>query len=99
LIDDPKYLEVRLDLQKRLHAALEDESGRGVVPFTYKYNQGAVFRSEAGSDVADFPKRWVKPENNPERLEHFLPDSPQKANILPGLTKAFEENEARIRAK
>lgn len=99
LIADPEYLEVRLDLQQRLHAALDRGDGRGVVPFTYKYNQGAVFRGQNGPVTAEFPDSWVRSGKDPERLEHFLPDSPQKANILPKLTKGFEENEARIRSQ
>ena len=97
LIADPSFLEVKLDLQQRLHDALDRGDGRAEVPFTYKYNQGAVFRSNARPEAAQFPERWVRGDDDPERLEHFLPDNPEKAKILPGLTKAFEENEARIR--
>lgn len=97
LIADPEHLEIRIDLQKRLHEALDRGDGRGNIPYTYKYNQGAVFRAEGGPPAADFPERWTRPENDPERLEHFLEDGPEKSEILPNLTRGFEENEARIR--
>ena len=97
LISDDAYLDIRLDLQERLHTAMERGDGRGNIPYTYKYNQGAVFRADGGPPVADFPERWIRPENDPERLEHFLEDGPDKSEILPNLTRGFEENEARIR--
>ena len=80
LIAESDYLEIRLDLQRRLHDAMDRGDGRGNIPFTYKYNQGAVFRSSAGPRTADFPQRWSRDENDPERLEHFLEDSPEKEN-------------------
>ena len=98
LIASAEHLEVRLDLQRRLHDALDRGDGRANVPFTYKYNQGAVFRSDRSPDAAEFPDRWIRDENDPERLEHFLEDGPEKEKILPMLTEGFEENEARIRA-
>ncbi len=99
LIADSTYLNIRLNLQRRLHDAIIRGDGSTVVPFTYKFNQGAVFRAQGGPTSAEFPERWVRSEDDPQRLEHFLPDSPEKANILPGLTSAFEENEARIRSQ
>jgi arylsulfatase A-like enzyme len=98
LIANDDYLEIRLDLQTRLHAALDRGDGRAVVPFTYKFNQGAVFRGAEGPEAGDFPERWKRPQQDPERLEHFLPDGPEKAEIQPKVMKAFEENEARIRS-
>jgi len=98
LIAESDYLEIRLDLQRRLHDAMDRGDGRGNVPFTYKFNQGAVFRSSKGPRTADFPERWSRDENDPERLEHFLEDSPEKETILPMLTEGFEENETRIRS-
>jgi arylsulfatase A-like enzyme len=99
LIADNRYLDIRLDLQKRLHAALDKGDGRGIVPFSYKYNQGAVFRGQAGAPAAEFPEQWLRPKNDPERLEHFLRDGPNKAFILPKVHKAFSESEAKIRAQ
>jgi arylsulfatase A-like enzyme len=99
LINSPEHLEIRLELARRLHDALQQENGRANIPFTYKYNQGAVFRSESGADAGGFPSRWVKGENAPDRLEHFLEDGPQKEKILPKLTEGFEENERQIRSR
>lgn len=91
LIADPALLEVRLDLQKRLHAALADESGKGYVPFTYKFNQGAVFRNPDRSPAADFPERWMREDDAADRIEHLFPDSPDKDEIL---RKIWEANRA-----
>ena len=99
LIADPDHLEVRLDLQRRLHDAIERGDGKGEVPFTYKFNQGAVFRSDEGSRAAEFPERWVRPDEDPERLEHFLPDGPDKPETLKQVTKAYGADEARIQSK
>lgn len=97
LVTDNDYLEIRLDLQQRLHTAIERGDGKGEVPFTYKFNQGAVFRSADGPKAAEFPDRWVRNQGDPERLEHVLPDGPDKAAMLERVNKAFEENEARLR--
>ena len=93
LINEPEFLEVRLDLQQRLHAAIERGDGKGEVPFTYKFNQGAVFRSDKGPEAAEFPDRWVRGQGDPERLEHVLPDSVDKAAKLKGINKALEANQ------
>lgn len=93
LINEPEFLEVRLDLQQRLHAAIERGDGKGEVPFTYKFNQGAVFRSDKGPEAAEFPYRWGRGQGDPERLEHVLPDSVDKAAKLKGINKALEANQ------
>ncbi len=95
LINDPNYLEVRLGLQKRLHAAIERGDGKGEVPFTYKFNQGAVFRSETGAKAADFPQRWKRGPNDPEAFEHVLPDGPDKPAMLKRIDAAIKESRMR----
>ncbi len=93
LIADPDHLEIRLELQDRLHAAIANQDGKGNVPFTSKFNQGAVFRSVAGPEAAEFPERWLREDDAEDRLEHVIPDGPAKAETLRRITEAFEEGQ------
>ena len=60
LIDDREHLETVVGLRQRLHRLLADREGRNVVPYSYKYNQGAVFRRDSGSPTADHPRHWLR---------------------------------------
>jgi len=95
LIADPDYLEIRLDLQKRLHDALADETGKGSVPFSYKFNQGAVFRSPDRSAAAAFPERWMRKDDAVDRIEHLFPDSPDKDETLRKIWEANQETSSK----
>jgi arylsulfatase A-like enzyme len=92
LIDDPALLAVRLQLSQALHEHLGQQGASHAIPYTYKYNQGAVFRN---SQVTDpplvFPQRWQRPPGADDRYEHFLPDSPNKAQRLKILNRVLEK--------
>ena len=60
LIEDPELLEVKVDLRAQLYASLADRQGRNVVPYTQKFNQGAVFRHADRSKAAEYPDKWLR---------------------------------------
>jgi arylsulfatase A-like enzyme len=78
LIEDPALLEVKIDMRARLYAALTDRQGVNAIPYSQKYNQGAVFRHPDRSQAAEFPDKWQRTGDAPDRWEHILPDSPEK---------------------
>jgi arylsulfatase A-like enzyme len=78
LIDDPAYLEARLDLRQRLYAALANRDGNHVVPFTERTSSGVVYRDKEGAGAASFPPEWLKTPNEPGRMHGLFPDSPAK---------------------
>ena len=43
--------------------ALTDREGHNAVPYTEKYNQGAVFRHTDRSPAAEFPEKWLRSKN------------------------------------
>jgi len=79
LINDPSQLETKIDLRKRLFAALANKGADHVVPFTERYGEGLVFRNENGPGAADFPPEWLKAPNRPDRMNGVFPDSAEKA--------------------
>ena len=93
LIDDPELLERRIAMQKLLHASIANSKGEHVVPYTYKFNQGAVFRHPDRSEAAEFPDKWMRQDDAVDRFEHAIPDGPDKAKILEQITKALSAQE------
>lgn len=91
LIEDPQLLSVKVDLRHRLYAALADRQGRNAVPYTQKYNQGAVFRHTDRSRAAEFPDKWLRRKGAPDRWEHVIPDGPEKAARLKLVDKALQD--------
>lgn len=89
LINDPEHLSVRIDLQERLHAAIERGDGKGEIPFTYKFNQGAVFRSPRGTLASEFPDRWLRDDEAADIFEHAIPDGPGKDAALEQINEAL----------
>ncbi len=79
LIDDPAYLQAKIDLRARLFAKLANDKGEHVVPYTYRYSSGLVWRDKDGSRAADFPPQWQVVPDRPDRLNGVFPDSPGKA--------------------
>ena len=78
LIDDPAYLETKVELRRALYAALSNDQGRHVVPFTEKRAQGQVFRNLDGARAADFPEKWLRPSNPTDALNGLFPDTRRK---------------------
>jgi len=82
LIESADLLELKMSLRGRLYAALADSAGRNQIPYSRKYNQGAVFRHPERSQAAQFPQKWLRTGEAEDRLEHVIPDGPEKAARL-----------------
>lgn len=82
LIEDPELLEVKVAMRAKLYASLADNTGDNAIPYSQKYNQGAVFRHPDRSRAAEFPDKWLREGGAPDRWEHILPDGPEKAERL-----------------
>ncbi len=91
LIEDPELLEVKVDLRAQLYASLADRQGRNVVPYTQKFNQGAVFRHADRSKAAEYPDKWLRRQQAADRWEHVIPDSPAKASQLKTVNEALKD--------
>lgn len=90
LIEDPDLLEIKVDMRARLYASLADRSGVNAIPYSRKYTQGAVFRHPHRSEAAEFPEKWLRTGEAPDRWEHILPDGPQKADQLKVVDEALK---------
>jgi len=71
LIDDPEYLEVRVNMRKELHRRLANNRGEHVIPYTEKWGPGAHSRSRDGSRAAQYPDHWIKSEGD-DGLRDFM---------------------------
>ena len=80
LIDDPAYLAEIVRLRQQLHLMLRNDDGRNVVPYSYKYNEGAIFRRRAGSPTAEHPPHWQK-DGNEEELRDFKITDEEKLEV------------------
>ncbi len=74
LIGDREYLDTIVDLRRRLHGLLADNEGRNAVPYSYKYNQGAVFRHRSGSATARHPSQWLREGTEPDLRDFKITD-------------------------
>ena len=59
LIDDPRYLAVKVKLRKDLFARLAMD-GEHAVPYTKKFSSGSVFRHINRSKAAEYPDHWLR---------------------------------------
>ncbi len=82
LIEDPDHLERKVAMREQLFATLANQRGEHAIPYTRKFNQGAVFRHEDRSRAAEFPEKWQRGARAPDRWEHIIPDGPAKAERL-----------------
>ena len=89
LIEDPALLEVKTALREQLYASLADRQGENAIPYSQKTTQGAVFRHPDRSKTAEFPDKWLRTGGAPDRWEHILPDSPEKAEQLKVVDEAL----------
>ena len=60
LIGDRDHLGTVVKLRRQLHALLTNDEGLNVVPYSFKYNQGAVFRNREASPTAAHPRDWLR---------------------------------------
>ncbi|WP_126174583.1 sulfatase family protein [Altericroceibacterium xinjiangense] len=79
LIDDPAYLDAKIELRRALFEQLADHDGRHVIPYTERAARGIVRRAEGGTRAGDFPSDWYVEPDLPDRLDDLVPDSRAKA--------------------
>jgi arylsulfatase A-like enzyme len=90
-IEDPALLEVKVLMRNRLYDSLTDQRGNHTIPYGRKFNQGAVFRHRERSPAAEFPDKWLREGRAPDRWEHIIPDSPQKAEQLKQIDQVLRD--------
>ena len=73
LIDDPRYLDVKVKLRKQLYDQLLVD-GEHAVPYTRKWSSGAVLRQADRSKSAEFPDRWLRQGDEGDLENFFTPD-------------------------
>ena len=91
LIEDPDHLETKVALRKALYASLTNRDGANTIPYSEKFNQGAVFRHADRSKAAPFPDKWLRRGKAPDRWEHVLPDGPAKAEQLKVIDRVLKD--------
>ena len=74
LIEKPDYLETVVTLRQRLYRLLTNSEGQNVIPYSYKYNQGAVFRNGKATSTATHPAHWLKQGSEAELLDFKISD-------------------------
>ncbi len=88
LVDDPAYLDLKIQMRADLFAALAGGKNRPSIPFTPKVNQGAVFWSPDHRSSTPFPEHWSRTPDATDIYEHLLPDGPEKASRLKQISPA-----------
>lgn len=78
LIDDPAYLQAKVDLRKALFESLTNEDGQHMIPFAARTSSGLIKRNANGPHAADFPADWYVAPNRPDRMNDLFPDTPEK---------------------
>lgn len=78
VINDPAYIDTKVELRKALFAQLADRNGRHVIPYTERQATGIVRRNRAGTGAAPFPDEWQVEPNRLDRLDDLRPDSRAK---------------------
>nr|WP_129782129.1 sulfatase [Peristeroidobacter soli] len=78
LINDPAYLDARIELRKALYEQLADRNGRHAIPYTQRLSIGSVRRNREGTGAAPYPEAWRVEPNRLDRLDDVLPDSRAK---------------------
>lgn len=73
LIDDPRYLAVKVKLRSQLYDQLLVD-GDHAVPYTRKWSSGAVLRQADRSKSAEFPDRWLRQGDEGDLENFFTPD-------------------------
>ena len=80
LIEDPRYLEVKVALRRQLYDQLAID-GEHAVPYTRKWSSGAVLRHADRSTAAEFPESWLRKGDERDLERFFIPDDKR---IQPG---------------
>lgn len=75
LVDDPAYLQAKIDLREALFEQLANTQGKHVIPYTQRLSIGSVRRDVNGTGAAPFPAKWRVEPNRFDRFEDIIPDS------------------------
>lgn len=73
LIEDPKHLQRKVEMRRKLFELLANRAGAHVIPYTEKFNSGAVFRNRSRSRAAEFPDKWLREAGEADLRIHLLP--------------------------
>ncbi|WP_163933693.1 sulfatase [Paraferrimonas sp. SM1919] len=87
LIDDESLTAIKVEMRRKLFAQLANNKGEHTIPYTEKYNSGAVYKGKGGPAQADAPSHWYRQLNGPDANQHEIPDGPGKAAKV----KAYKE--------
>lgn len=91
LVLDPDHLATLTTLRARLHEALSSDQDNPHIPFTARFNQGAVFWNEAVSTGVPFPEQWQRGPDAADKYEHIIPDGPGKAEQLQQISPVLRQ--------
>jgi arylsulfatase A-like enzyme len=91
LVNDPDHQDALIALRAQLFAAISIGDDRPDIPFTERFNQGAVFWSDSVSSSVSFPPHWERDSDAPDKYEHVLPDGPGKSQQLQAITPAIRQ--------
>ena len=91
LIESAELLETKVALRQSLYRSLTNRSGVNAIPYSQKFNQGAVFRHADRSAAAEYPDKWLRRGKAPDRWEHVLPDGPEKAKRLKVVNEVLKD--------
>lgn len=78
VINDPAYLDAKMQLRTALYQQLANNEGRHVIPYTQRLSIGSVRRNRNGTGAAPYPEQWQVEPNRIDRLDDVLPDSHAK---------------------
>lgn len=94
LINDPKLLEMKIHLRKRIYELSGNGRDEHVVPYTQRKSRGSTFRDATAKKAADFPDEWLKTGKEPQAVLRGgnRPDSKEKAEAI---KKSWEELETK----
>lgn len=79
LIADPALQDVVRHMRDQLFANLGSMDGRAYVAFTQRNGEGAVLRNRSGSEVADFPDRWLRDGTESDLRDNLKTEGGKKA--------------------
>ncbi len=89
VIDDPRYLETKIELRRALYEGLVDRDGRHVIPYSQRRALGSVRRMRGGTGAAAFDESWYVEPNRLDRLDDLIPDSRAKQDARDSGTAFF----------
>lgn len=92
LIDAADQQQRVIAMREALYEALNGAGERPQIPFTRRYNQGAVFYSRNGRRATPFPERWARDPSAEDVYEHIVPDGPDKSGILRAVTPTLRRS-------